>query len=315
MLTRKKISVVAVSYLDEGNIRELYKRTKKILSKITPNFEIIFVNDASPDKTEEVLKQLARQDKHLVAISHSRNFGAQSAFTTGMRYATGDAVVIMDGDLQDPPEMISKFVGKWLFGYQVVYGIRKNREKSLGSIGQLVYHLFYLLFNKLSYVKIPHDAGDFSLMDREVVEYINNLPEKDRFIRGLRAWVGFAQIGVPYKRAERFFGHSTNSFLRNISWVRKAVFSFSYAPLEWVFYLATLSFFVSVLAIVVYFILYFFRPDAPKGFLTILIAVLFLGSIQLVVLAIISEYLRRIFEEVKGRPSAIIKNIYNKKTK
>ena len=166
----------------------------------------------------------------------------------------------------------------------------------------------------MSYVKVPLDSGDFSLMDRRVVDAINALPEKDRFIRGLRAWVGFKQIGIDYIRPERFSGSgvSTNSLFKGIKWARKAVFSFSYAPLEWVFYLAILSVVASVFAIILYVILFFSIPNAPRGFLTLLLAVLFLGSIQLVVLAIVSEYIRRIFEEVKSRPVAITQKIVNK---
>ncbi len=314
MLTRKKISVVPIAYLDEGNIEVLYRRLTAVLKKITPNYEIIYVNDASPDRSQEILERLAKKDKRLTVVLHSRNFGAQNAFTTGMKYASGDAVVIMDGDLQDPPELIEKFVKKWQEGYDVVYGSRPKREKSMGRIWQQIYHLFYVIFSKISYVKIPRDAGDFSLMDRRVVDMINALPEKDRFIRGLRAWVGFKQTGVNYIRSERFSGSgvSTNSLLKGIKWARKAIFSFSYTPLELVFYLAIFSVFASLFAIILYIILYFLIPNAPRGFLTLLLAVLFLGSIQLVVLAIISEYIRRIFEEIKSRPIAITQKIVNK---
>lgn len=313
MLTRKKISVVPIAYRDEGNIKELYKQVSAVLKKTTPNYEIIYVNDASPDGSQEILRELAKKDKKLTVILHSRNFGAQNAFTTGMKQAVGDAVVIMDGDLQDPPELISKFVKKWLEGYEVVYGVRRKREKSMNPVWQWIYHLFYLIFNRLSYIKVPLDAGDFSLMDRKVVDHMNFLPEKDRFIRGLRAWVGFRQIGVSYIRPERFWGAgvSTNSFWKGVQWARRAIFSFSYAPLEWIFYAAILSVFVLLLAIVIYIAFYLLIPDTPRGFLTILLAVLFIGSVQLVVLSFISEYIRRIFEEVKNRPTAIVKEIIN----
>lgn len=315
MLTRKKISVVPIAYRDEGNIRELYRRTKRALEKITPNYEIVYVNDSSPDKSEDILRELAKKDRHLIVVLHSRNFGAQNAFTTGMQYASGDAVVLMDGDLQDPPELIEEFTKKWLDGYDVVYGVRKKREQSMGRFWESIYHLFYLLFNKLSYIKVPLDAGDFSLMDRRVVDHINRLPEKDRFIRGLRAWVGFNQIGIDYVRPERFSGSSvsTTNFFKGLWWARKAIFSFSYAPLEWVFYIAMFSVLASLSAILLYIALYFFIPEAPKGFLTILLSTLFIGSVQLVILSFIAEYIRRIFEEVKARPTAIVKEVINKK--
>jgi len=313
MLTKKKISVIPIAYKDEGNIEELYKRLTKVLKRISPNYEIIYVNDGSPDNSERILRKLAKRDKRLTVVLHSRNFGAQNAFTTGMRQASGDAIVIMDGDLQDPPELIEKFVKKWLEGYEVVYGSRRKREKSMGTIREWMYHFFYVLFNKLSYIYVPLDAGDFSLVDRKVLDHINFLPEKDRFIRGLRAWVGFRQVGVEYVRPERFSGSgvSTNSFLKGIFWARRAIFSFSYAPLEWIFYAAIASVFVSLLFIVLYVVLYFYVPNAPRGFLTIIVSVLFMGSIQLTVLSIVCEYLRRIFEEVKSRPTAIVKEIIN----
>ncbi len=313
MLTRKKISVVPIAYRDEGNIQELYRRVVAALKKITPNWEIVYVNDSSPDNSEKILRKLASRDKRLTVVIHSRNFGAQNAFTSGMKQASGEAIVLMDGDLQDPPELIEKFVEKWLAGYQVVYGRRKRREKSMGPLWEYIYHMFYIIFNKLSYIKVPLDAGDFSLMDRVVVDHLNSLPEKDRFIRGLRAWVGFKQIGIDYIRPERYWGTgvSTNSFLKGMQWARKAIFSFSFAPLEWVFYAAILSVFVSLFGIFFYFTMYFIVPNAPRGFMTILLAVLFIGSIQLVFLSLISEYIRRIFEEVKNRPEAIIKEVIN----
>lgn len=313
MLTRKKISVVPIAYRDEGNIKELYRRLTNVLKKITPDWEIIYVNDCSPDSSEQILRKLADTDNRLTVVLHSRNFGAQNAFTTGMKQANGDAVVLMDGDLQDPPELVEKFVKKWLEGYQVVYGERRKREKSMSPLWEYIYHMFYVIFNKLSYIKVPLDAGDFSLMDRVVVDHLNSLTEKDRFIRGLRAWVGFKQIGVDYVRPERYWGDgvSTNSFWKGLQWARKAIFSFSFAPLEWVFYASILSVFVSLFGILFYFSMYFLFPNSPRGFMTILIAVLFIGSVQLVSLTLISEYIRRIFEEVKNRPEAIVKEVIN----
>lgn len=310
MLTNKKLSIVITCYRDEGNIAEMHRRLSKVLSEITSDGEIIFVNDASPDNSEKVLTEIASKDSKVTAIMQSRNFGAQNAFTAGMEQALGDAVVIMDGDLQDPPEMIAEFVKKWLEGFEVVYGVRRKREASMGIINQLLYHIFYLVFNKLSYVKVPPDAGEFSLMDRKVVNIINAMPERDRLLRGLRAWVGFRQVGISYVRPERFSGKSTNSLLANTKWARKAIFSFSYAPLELVSRLAFLVTLVAFIAIVYYVIAYFFL-GAPQGFLTLIIIVLFLGSIQLLSLAIIGEYMGRIFEETKQRPKYLIGKILN----
>jgi polyisoprenyl-phosphate glycosyltransferase len=310
MLTNKKISAISVCYRDEGNIKALYERLSNSLRQITPDYEIIYVNDASPDSSESILRTLAAQDPKLTVILQSRNFGAQNAFTAGMEQALGDAVIIMDGDLQDPPELIENFVKKWLEGYEVVYGERRKREKSMNKTLQWFYHIFYILFNKLAYILVPLDAGEFSLMDRRVVDCINSMPERDRLIRGLRAWVGFKQIGVPYIRPERYWGKSTNSFLKNIKWARKAIFSFSFKPLDYISSFATFFMFLSLLGIVIYIIFSIFSP-APKGFLTLLVVVFFLNSIQLLVLSVISEYLGRIFEEIKMRPRYISKEIIN----
>lgn len=312
-LTRKTLSIIPIAYKDEGNIKELYRRITVAMLGVTPNYEIIYVNDRSPDNTQTILEELAQKDKRLTVVLHSRNFGAQNAFTTGMKQAIGDAVVLMDGDLQDPPELIAKFVKKWLDGYDVVYGVRKKREKSMGRLMEKIYHLFYVVYSKLSYVKVPTDAGDFSLMDKRVVDSMNDLPEKDRFLRGLRAWVGYKQIGVSYVRPERFSGRgvSTTNVLRGVWWARRAIFSFSYAPLEWVFYAAIVGVVISILAFIGYFVAYFFIPGAPRGFMTTLMLMLFMGSVQLGVLAIISEYLRRIFEEVKSRPISIVDKVIN----
>jgi dolichol-phosphate mannosyltransferase len=219
MLTDKRISAVVACYRDEQAIPVMYKRLSLVLAGITSNYEIVFVNDGSPDNSEQVLAELAENDKKLVVINHSRNFSSQNAFTSGMTIATGDAVVLLDGDLQDPPEIIPKFVEKWLCGYDVIYGVRAKREASVFL--RTSYKIFYRLLNKLSYIRVPLDSGDFSLLDRKVVNAINALPEKDRFIRGLRAWVGFKQTGVPYERPARMFGQSTNSLLTNIRWAKK----------------------------------------------------------------------------------------------
>ncbi len=312
MLTPKKISVVVVNYKDEGSIRELHRRASETLEKITPDYEIVYVNDASPDNSEDILRELATQDSRLTVVLHSRNFGRENAFTSGLRQATGDAVVVMDGDLQDPPELIEEFVKKWLAGFQVVYGVRLKREKSLHRRYKFFYHWFYIVFNRMVSFHVPRDTGDFSLMDRRVVDHINALPEKDRFNRGLRAWVGFKQIGVGFERAERYWGSSTQqSVIKSFALARKAIFSFSYQPLEWIFNVAIASVFVFLLAIIFYIAHYFLYPGQPRGFMTLIVAVLFIGSVQLVVLSFISEYLRRIFEEVKSRPVAIIMEVLN----
>src|SRR5216684_5596686 len=214
----------------------MYERLREVFTRIDVDGEIIFVNDASPDNAADVLRDLAERDRKVVVVNHSRNFGSQSAFTSGMRISTGDAVVLMDGDLQDPPELIEKFYERWQEGYDVVYGQRISREAP--PYMRFLYKAFYRLFRAASYVQVPVDAGDFSLLDRRVVAALNSLPENNRFLRGLRAWVGFRQTGVPYVRPERMFGTTTNSLLRNLGWARKAIFSFSYLPLDFITWLA-----------------------------------------------------------------------------
>ncbi len=306
---KKKISAIIACYNDEQAIPVMHERLTAVFREIGYAHEIIFVNDGSPDDSEDVLRTLAANDPHVVVVTHSRNFSSQNAFMSGMTVATGDAVVLLDGDLQDPPEIIKKFVEKWNEGFDVVYGIREKRETNF-LLG-IAYKLFYRIFSKLSYVKIPRDAGDFSLISRRVVDIIISLPERDMFIRGLRAWIGFKQTGVPYFRPERMFGRTTNNLLKNIRWAKKGIFSFSYEPLELVFYLAITVSFVSLLAIFVYIFLYFYVPDVPRGTSTIIVFILFFSSIQLISISIIGEYLGRIFEEVKSRPKFIVKEILN----
>ena len=309
MLTNKKISIIVICYNDAGSVREMYGRVNKIMSSITADYEIVYVNDRSPDNALEILRELAGKDKRLIVINHSRNFGNQAAYTTGMRYATGDAVILLDGDLQDPPELFPEFVKKWLDGYKVVYGMRTKRKG--GLIRRICYKIFYRIFKKLSYLDIPLDAGDFSLIDREVLDIINGeFKEVDRYIRGMRAYAGFKSIGIPYTRAERFAGVSNNSFMWNVMWAKRLLVSFSYKPLEWISYIAGFVMICSVLTILVYIPYTYFVP-APPGFLTTLLVILFLGSVQLLSLSVIAEYLARIFEEIKHRPMGLIEEVIN----
>ena len=308
-LKRKKISAIIACYGDERAIPIMHKRLVKIFKKIGLNYEIIFVNDGSLDNTESVLASLCRQDKHVIGVNHSRNFSSQMAFTSGMDIATGDAVVLLDGDLQDPPEIIEKFYPKWLKGFDIVYGVRVKREAPLYMV--FLYKSFYRVFHKLSYIKIPLDAGDFSLIDRRVVDALKEFPERDRFLRGLRAWVGFKQTGVPYTRPERMFGKTTNSILKNLNWATKGIFSFSYVPLQFLALLSSVIFVFASLAIIVLVILKLINPDIPHGVTSILIAILFFGALQLLGISILGEYMGKIFEEVKGRPKYVVKSIFN----
>jgi dolichol-phosphate mannosyltransferase len=220
----------------------------------------------------------------------------------------------MDGDLQDPPEMIEPFYQKWQEGFDVVYGIRVKREAPL--LMQFAYKSFYRLFQAVSYVNIPLDAGDFSLIDRKVVNVLNGLPENNRFIRGLRAWTGFKQVGIPYTRPERMFGRTTNSLLKNIAWARRGIFSFSYAPLDVINWLALITVCIALFGAILQIILRLLFPSlSPSGTTTLIVLILFMGGVQLLCLAIIGTYLAHIYDEVKRRPPFVVESILNNPTK
>jgi glycosyltransferase involved in cell wall biosynthesis len=304
-----KISAIIACYKDAQAIPFMAERLAVCFRKIEVDYEIIFVNDGSPDDTQAVLEGLAAGDPKIKGITHSRNFGSQSAFTSGMKLATGDACVLLDGDLQDPPELIEDFYRKWREGYDVVYGIRVKRE--MPSITEFGYKAFYRLFQSVAYVRVPLDAGDFSLIDRAVMEVLKTLPERDRFIRGLRAWAGFKQTGVPYMRPERMFGRSTNNLWSNIRWARKGIFSFSYVPLELISVGALVVSFISLLAGIAQIVAKIFWPHVPQGVPTIIVVCLFLGSIQLLSIAFLAEYVGKIFEEVKQRPPFVVTKLLN----
>jgi polyisoprenyl-phosphate glycosyltransferase len=304
---RHKITAVIACYKDGQAMPIMYERLVKTFYKINADYEIIFVNDCSPDNTADVLQVLAQNDRHVIGIEHSRNFGSQSAFMSGMEISTGDVVVLLDGDLQDPPELIEDFYNKWKEGYDVVYGQRIKREGNRVLVK--LYKIFYRIFRNLSYVPIPLDAGDFSMMDRKVVHELVQLPETDQFLRGLRAWVGFKQIGIPYTRPERMFGVTTNNWRKNLAWARKGIFSFSYVPLELMTYLGWTLTLVSLLAAVTQIILYFTGSPVPHGITTIIVLILFFGGMTMLAISILGEYQAKILEEVKNRPKFIRKKI------
>ncbi|HZQ05148.1 MAG TPA: glycosyltransferase family 2 protein [Anaerolineae bacterium] len=307
---RTRISAVIACYRDAEAVPFMYQRLCAVFEKLGVDFEIIFVNDASPDNARQVLAELAAKDRRVTVINHSRNFGSQSAFTNGMRISTGDAVVLLDGDLQDPPELIESFYRKWREGYDVVYGIRVKRDATIFL--QIAYKAFYRLFRAASYIPMPLDAGDYSLMDRRVVNAINVLPENNRFMRGLRAWVGFKQTGVPYVRPERMFGRTTNNLVKNLGWARKAIFSFSYIPLDLITILALTVTFAAFLGIIYSIVVRLLFPSiVPSGLTTVIILILFVGGIQLLCLAIIGSYLMHIYDEVKRRPPYVVESVLN----
>jgi dolichol-phosphate mannosyltransferase len=308
--TPVRISAVIACYKDEQAVPVMYERLSNTFRSMQVEYEIIFVNDASPDSTGEIAAQIAAKDPKVIVIEHSRNFGSQSAFLSGMNIASGNAVVLMDGDLQDPPEIIPKFFEKWhKEGYDVVYGNRVRRKASLFM--SLAYKAFYRVFRKMSDIVVPVDAGDFSLIDRKVVDQMLALPETDQFLRGLRAWVGFKQTGVDYVRPERMFGTSTNNLRSNLRWARKGIFSFSYAPLEFLLFGGLFLMILAVLALTLSIIVRMYDPSVPRGITTIVSLILGFGGLQLFATAIVGEYVGKILEETKRRPKYIVKGIRN----
>lgn len=305
----RKLSAIAACYKDEQAIPIMAERLEATFRKIGVDYEIIFVNDGSPDDTQTVLERLAAANPKIKGITHSRNFGSQNAFTSGMKLCTGDACILLDGDLQDPPELIEAFHAKWLEGFDVIYGVRTRRE--MPRLLELGYKGFYRLFQSMAYIRVPVDAGDFSLIDRKVINVLNTLPERDRFVRGLRAWSGFRQTGVPYVRPERLFGRSTNNMLANVRWAKKGIFSFSYIPLELIAFGALIVSLLAVLAALFQIIDRILHPDLPHGISTIIVICLFLGAVNLMSLAFMSEYIAKIFEEVKQRPQFVVTKLVN----
>jgi dolichol-phosphate mannosyltransferase len=307
----RSVSAIIACYKDGEAIPYMHQRLTETLKKLAVNYEIIFVNDCSPDNSAQVIEEISARDPHVIGINHSRNFGSQMAFRSGMELATMNSVVLLDGDLQDPPELIEAFHRKWDEGYDVVYGRRVKRD--MPWHWGLMYKVFYRVFAAFSYIPIPHDAGDFSLMDRRVVEWLLQCSERDLFMRGLRAYVGFKQTGVDYVRPERMFGHSTNNLLKNVEWAKRGIFSFSNAPLTLLtsagLAMLGISFCLGVFTVV----LKIFWPQiAPRGATTILLAILLFGSLNLFSVGLIGEYIGKIMLEVKGRPrlirSALIRN-------
>lgn len=307
----RSLSAIIACYKDEQAIPVMHERLTATFKKLGIDYEIIFVNDGSPDACAEVIRGLSERDPRIVGISHSRNFGSQMAFRSGMEISTKDGVVLLDGDLQDPPELIEPFFQKWQEGFDVVYGRRVKRD--MPWYWGILYKLFYRVFAAFSYVKIPHDAGDFSLIDRRVVGWMLNCTERDLFMRGIRAYVGFRQTGVDYVRPERMFGRSTNNFIKNLDWAKKGIFSFSNTPLTMLTALGVALVGVSFLLAVVVALLRIFVPDiAPRGVTTLLIVILAFGSLNLFAVGLVGEYVAKIMAEVKGRPrlirSALIRN-------
>ena len=308
----KKISVIVPMYFEEAVVSECYKRLKEVLTNLNDyNYEIIFVDDGSRDQTLSILEKIAMVDKNIKVISLSRNFGHQAAVQAGLKLSSGDAVIIIDADLQDPPELIPQMVSLWENGNDVIYAKRKSREGET-KFKLFSAKMFYNILNDLSDVSIPKDTGDFRLADRKVVDVINSLPEHNKFFRGLFSWVGFKQAPIEYERKERFAGETKYPLNKMIKLAKDGIFSFSTKPLKFVTKLGIVSIFISIL-ILIYSILSFIFDwnNLTAGWTSIMVTVTFFAGVQLISLGMISEYIGRIYDESKNRPSYIINKKIN----
>ena len=305
---RVTLSAVIACYRDAQAIPIMHSRLVSVFEAVGCEYEIIFVNDASPDNTAAVLDEICRLDKRVVAVTHTRNFGSQAAFASGLEVSTGAACILLDGDLQDPPELIEQFFNKWREGYDVVYGIRSSREGSLPM--QVAYKLFYKLFRALSAFPVPRDAGDFSLMSRKVVDELLKFPERDLFLRTSRAYIGGKQTGISYHRPERAFGRSTNSPIKNVQWALKGVLSASRKPLSMLSLVGVSLVVLSIAGLVLLVILRLAAPSAaPPGVVTVMLLIGVFGSINLLAISVVGEYVGRILDEVRNRPRYIRQSV------
>jgi polyisoprenyl-phosphate glycosyltransferase len=299
-------SIVAPIYNELENIPELYRRVQDVMSRLGAPWELVLVDDGSSDGSTETIRTLAQEDQHVRPVIFARNFGHQVAISAGWDYARGEAIIIMDADLQDPPEVIPELIAKWRAGFEVVYAVRSEREGE-SWFKKTTAALFYRIVHRITDVKIPVDSGDFRLMDRKVVDVLKTMRERYRFPRGMSAWVGFRQVGVPYKRAERFSGTTKYPFSKMVKLALNAITGFSYFPLQLATYFGFVSAGLSIIAIPVVIVMRLIGHGAFLGQATTLIAVLFLGGVQLISLGVLGEYLGRIYDEVKGRPLYIVR--------
>lgn len=287
-------------YNEEEALPSLYRRLTDAARTWQETYEVIVVDDGSTDSSWAMLTEIVRNDPRWKALRFSRNFGHQAAVSAGLFHASGDAIITIDADLQDPPETLGEFIAKWREGFQVVFGVRRGRKEN--AIKRSLYHLFYRLLSLLADIDIPRDSGDFSLIDRSVLKALNSLPERQRFVRGLRAWVGFRQYGLEYERGPRSAGEAKYSFRKLLRLAIDGVFSFSIVPLRLLTFTGLGLSVATFLGAMVYLARRLVTQDPVEGFATMIISILFLGGIQLVGVGVLGEYVGRIYEEVKGRP-------------
>ena len=303
----KKISVVIPMYYEEDVANECYNRTKKVLNGLENyDHEIIFVNDGSKDKTLRILKGIAKKDEKAKIISFSRNFGHQAAVTAGLKFVTGDCILIIDSDMQDPPELLVDMLKLWEDGNEVIYAKRKTR-KGESKFKLMTAKMFYKVLNNLSDVEIPKDTGDFRLVDRKVVDVINSMPEHNKFLRGLFSWVGFKQKPIEYERQERFAGKTKYPLKKMLKLASDGIISFSTKPLKVIGGIGIASIFISFILLIYAILSYIFKwNNLASGWTSLMVAITFFAGVQLVSIWMISEYIARIYDDTKQRPEYII---------
>lgn len=302
-----KYSIVAPIYNESENLPELFRRVREVMESTGKTWELVLVDDGSTDGSTDLMRELAEEDPRVRPVIFARNFGHQIAVTAGMDYSRGDAVVIIDADLQDPPEVILDLIAKWREGYEVVYAVRAEREGE-SWFKLLTAATFYRLIQRITDVDIPLDTGDFRLLDRKVVDVMGQMRERHRFLRGMSSWVGFKSVGVEYQRSERFAGETKYPLRKMLKFASDAITSFSYFPLQVATYIGFAAAGFSSLAIPVVIALRLAGSRAFFGQASTLIAVLFLGGVQLISLGILGEYIGRLYDEAKGRPLYVVRD-------
>jgi dolichol-phosphate mannosyltransferase len=309
---RPAVSVVVPVYNELENLPQLYQRLTAVLERSEPSYEIVFVNDGSRDGGADILREMGARDCRVVVVELARNFGHQIAISAGLDYALGSAVIVMDADLQDPPEVLPEFIAKWREGFEVVYAVRQHRKE--GWFKRAAYKLFYRLLQRVANINIPLDSGDFCIMNRRVVDLLNGMPERNRFVRGIRSWVGLSQVGLEYERQPRYAGKPKYTFSRLVYLALDGLVSFSFLPLRTITVIGFVVSLVSIALAIIYAIQKVTVGLSPAGFATTIVAILFLAGVQLVTIGVIGEYVGRIFEEVKRRPLYIVRRVMGRGT-